>query len=107
MRHAHLLRPLCLTIAAQAACVLLGLWIQNRFVVASTAWSADKQRSAELAAAASKVLPQVDDLPTAAQRREPAGPDSGPGPAAAIKVPENVVVLLADPRWQLQFVIPP
>ncbi len=101
VRVRNLTKTLVLVIAVQAACLAMGLWIHDRFVVSSAQWLGNQRTWEELVITSRDVAASLTPL-----RWNELTPDTEDFQVAksafdAFTLPEGSVALLVDTKWRV------
>ena len=94
-----LVKPLCVIIAIQAACLAFGLWLHNHFVIASARWKAEEQVWLRLREGADEIRsPHADGSVGSGNRVA-----SVAATLRKIPPPVGTGFLVVDSNWRLLF----
>ena len=96
------IKPLCVMISIQAACLAFGLWLRGNFLIASAQWTAKDEVWAKLSASADELRPEMLRL----QAGDFAGGDRFEKAVATVnakQLPAGMNLIVVDTDWKLLF----
>ena len=98
-----IIKPLCVMIAIQAACLAFGLWLHGHFVIASSQWSAKEHVWEKLTESADELRPkmlslQAGDFVAAADRF-----DNVAAKVGGLEPTAGVGLMVVDTDWRVLF----